>query len=101
MKRLIFRYFSLLFLFLVIGVNLFGSENSKGEIPVPDKENIEKASDKFQVSMNPFEMCIRDSFKGSHVVLHELPPFCTHHESHHGHGYDDGKYAGKAELPVE
>ena len=48
MKRLIFRYFSLLFLFLVIGVNLFGSENSKGEIPVPDKENIEKASDKFQ-----------------------------------------------------
>ena len=52
MKRLIFRYFSLLFLFLVIGVNLFGSENSKGEIPVPDKENIEKASDKFKVSMN-------------------------------------------------
>lgn len=55
MKRLIFRYFSLLFLFLIIGVNLFGSENSKGEIPVPDKENIEKASDKFQVSMNPFD----------------------------------------------
>lgn len=55
MKRLIFRYFSLLFLFLIIGVNLFGSENSKGEIPVPDKENIEKALDKFQVSMNPFD----------------------------------------------
>ena len=50
-----FRYFSLLFLFLVIGVNLFGREDSKGGIPVSDKENIEKTSDEFQVSMNPFD----------------------------------------------
>ena len=41
MKGLIFRYFSLLLLFLVIGVNLFGSEDSKGNILVSDKENIE------------------------------------------------------------
>jgi hypothetical protein len=55
MKGLIFRYFSLLLLFLVIGVNLFGSEGSKGNIPVSDKENIEKASEEFQVSTTPFD----------------------------------------------
>ena len=55
MKVLIFRYFSLLLLFLVIGVNLFGSEGSKGNIPVSDKENIEKASEEFQVSTTPFD----------------------------------------------
>lgn len=53
MKGLIFRYFSLLLLFLVIGVNLFGSEGSKGNIPVSDKENIEKASEEFQISTTP------------------------------------------------
>ena len=55
MKGLIFRYFSLLLLFLVIGVNLFGSEDSKGNILVSDKENIEKASEEFQVSTTPFD----------------------------------------------
>lgn len=55
MKGLIFRYFSLLLLFLIIGVNLFGSENSKGNIPISDKENIEKASEEFQVSTTPFD----------------------------------------------
>ena len=55
MKGLIFRYFLLLLLFLVIGVNLFGSEGSKGNIPVSDKENIEKASEEFQVSTTPFD----------------------------------------------
>ena len=49
MKGLIFRYFSLLLLFLVIGVNLFGSEDSKGNILVSDKENIEEASEEFQI----------------------------------------------------
>lgn len=48
MKGLIFRYFSLLLLFLVIGVNLFGSEDSKGNILVSDKENIEEASEEFR-----------------------------------------------------
>mgnify|MGYP003201430132 CR=1 FL=1 len=55
MKGLIFRYFSLLLLFLVIGVNLFGSEDSKGNILVSDKENIEKASEEFQISTTPFD----------------------------------------------
>ena len=54
MKGLIFRYFSLLLLFLVIGVNLFGSEDSKGNILVSDKENIE-ASEEFQISTTPFD----------------------------------------------
>ena len=55
MKGLIFRYFSLLLLFLVIGVNLFGSEDSKGNILVSDKENIEEASEEFQISTTPFD----------------------------------------------
>ena len=55
MKGLIFRYFSLLLLFLIIGVNLFGSEDSKGNILVSDKENIEKASEEFQISTTPFD----------------------------------------------
>ena len=45
----------MLLLFLIIGVNLFGSENSKGNIPISDKENIEKASEEFQVSTTPFD----------------------------------------------
>lgn len=55
MKGLMFRYFSLLLFFLTIGVNLLGSTDSKGNIPVTDKINVETTSDEFQFSTNPID----------------------------------------------
>ena len=55
MKVLMVRYFSSLLFFLTIGVNLFGSTDSKGMVPVADKINVENTSDVFQLSTNPID----------------------------------------------
>ena len=55
MKGLMVRYFSSLLFFLTIGVNLFGSTDSKGMVPVADKINVENTSDVFQLSTNPID----------------------------------------------
>ena len=91
MKGLIFRYFSLLLLFLVIGVNLFGSEDSKGNILVSDKENIEKASEEFQISTTPFDQ---------HGVFERTLEFSSRQIVNNGEESGCGKIFRKLECVV-